>query len=139
MKLKNNIIISLVNAGLLNTTEHDVPAADAYKVYKFRKAVGKALDDIAEKERGLEAEEDEEKREALRQELFNDESDLGDIKSISFESYHILSNENKKTAVRIPTDEKETDGTPKYTQVSFDTYRLCEDILDGVLFRAPEE
>ena len=53
MKLKNNEIIALVNAGLLNTTEHDVPAADAYKSYKFRKAVDKAFNAIVEKDREL--------------------------------------------------------------------------------------
>ena len=118
MKLKNNEIIALVNAGLLNTTEHDVPAADAYKSYKFRKAVEKAFNAIAEKDRelpktaGVEdgkepTEEQTKKIVELRVALYNDETELeGNIVPMSWEGFHALANENKRTAVQMPTGEK---------------------------------
>lgn len=51
--LKNSIIVALIQNGLLRTTEHDVPVADAYKAFKFRSAVEKANREIDEKVRGL--------------------------------------------------------------------------------------
>lgn len=53
MKLKNNIIISLVNLGISATTEHDVPVKDAYKAYAFRHAIEKANKDLEDKRQGL--------------------------------------------------------------------------------------
>lgn len=147
MKLKNNIIISLVNAGLLNTTEHDVPAADAYKSYKFRKAVEKAFNAIAEKDRelpktagvedGKEATEEQNKKIAeLRVALYNDETELdGNIVPMGWEGYHALSNENKRTAVQVPTGEKNEDGSPKFVTQYSDVFRVCENLLEGVLFK----
>lgn len=150
MKLKNNEIIVLVNAGLLNTTEHDVPAADAYKSYKFRKAVEKAFNAIAEKDRelpktaGVEdgkepTEEQTKKIIELRTALYNDETELeGNIVPMSWEGFHALANENKRTAIQIPTGEKNEDGSPKFATQFVDTFRACEGILDGVLFKAEE-
>lgn len=150
MKLKNNEIIALVNAGLLNTTEHDVPAADAYKSYKFRKAVEKAFNAIAEKDReltktagvedGKEPTEEQTKKIAeLRVALYNDETELeGNIVPMSWEGFHALANENKRTAIQMPTGEKNEDGAPKFATQFVDTFRACEGILDGVLFKAEE-
>jgi len=53
MKLKNNIILSLINLGIQGTTEHDVPVKDAYKAYAFRHAIEKAGKAIDEKRQGL--------------------------------------------------------------------------------------
>lgn len=150
MKLKNNEIIALVNAGLLNTTEHDVPAADAYKSYKFRKAVEKAFNAIAEKDRelpktaGVEdgkepTEEQTKKIVELRVALYNDETELeGNIVPMSWEGFHALANENRRTAVQMTTGEKNEDGSPKFVTQFVDTFRACEGILDGVLFKAEE-
>ena len=150
MKLKNNEIIALVNAGLLNTTEHDVPAADAYKAYKFRKAVDKAFDAIAEKDRelpktaGVEngkepTEEQTKKIIELRTALYNDETELeGNIVPMSWEGFHALANENKRTAVQIPTGEANEDGSQKFATQFVDTFRACEGILDGVLFKTED-
>lgn len=51
--MKNQEIIYLVNAGVLQMTNHNLPAAQAYKAYKFRKAVSKALEAIQDTEQGL--------------------------------------------------------------------------------------
>lgn len=150
MKLKNSEILALVNMGLLNTTEHDVPAADAYKAYKFRKAVDKAFDAIAEKDRelpktaGVEdgkkpTEEQNKKIAELRDALYNDESELeGNIVPMSWEGFHALANENKRTAVQVPMGEVNEDGSQKFVTQFVDVFRACEDILDGVLFKAEE-
>ena len=150
MKLKNNEIIAMVNAGMLNTTEHDVPAADAYKSYKFRKAVEKAFNAIAEKDRDLPktagvedgkepTEEQTKKIIELRIALYNDETELeGNVVPMSWEGFHALANENKRTAIQIPTGEKNEDGSPKFATQFVDTFRACEDILDGILFKAEE-
>lgn len=150
MKLKNNEIIALVNAGLLNTTEHDVPAADAYKSYKFRKAVEKAFNAIAEKDRELpktagvedgkeQTEEQTKKIIELRVALNNDETELeGNIVPMSWEGFHALANENRRTAVQMTTGEKNEDGSPKFVTQFVDTFRSCENILDGVLFKVEE-
>ena len=149
MKLKNNEIIALVNAGLLNTTEHDVPAADAYKSYKFRKAVDKAFNAIAEKDRelpktaGVEAgkeptEEQTKKIIELRTALYNDETELeGNIVPMSWEGFHALANENKRTAIQVPAGLRE-DGSTKFITQFVDTFRACEGILEGILFKAED-
>lgn len=51
--MRNSDIIFLVNAGVRLTTAHTLPAASAYKAYKFRKAVGDALNAISASEQGL--------------------------------------------------------------------------------------
>ena len=172
MKLKNTTILSLVNMGLLNTTEHDVAAEDAYKSYKFRKAIEKASKVIDEKRAELvktagiedgakfderrkelagkirsekeqkeldELNEKLKKFEELYNELMKDESDLGDnIIPMSWAGFHALSNENKRTAVQVPTGEKNEDGSPKMETRFVDVFRACESLLDGVLFKADE-
>ena len=149
MKLKNNEIIALVNAGLLNTTEHDVPAADAYKSYKFRKAVEKAFNAIAEKDRelpktaGVEdgkepTEEQTKKIIELRTALYNDETELeGNVVPMSWEGFHALANENKRTAIQVPAGLRE-DGSTKFITQLVDTFRACEGILEGILFKAED-
>lgn len=140
MKAANNLIIALINSGLLGTTEHDVPAKDAYKVYKFRKAVGKAYNELAEKEKdfpkeagveeGKEPTEEQNKRiSELRLEMLNDESDLGDIKTIPFESFHALAAENKRTPYRGQGEET----------LYIDFFRVFEERLEGVLWKEEEE
>ena len=151
MKLKNTTIITLVNNGLLSTTEHDVPAEDAYKSYKFRKAVEKAYNAIADKDKELPKtagvedgkdpdEEQTKKIGELRDALYNDETELeGNIVPMSWAGFHALSNENKRTQVRIPTGANDENGNPKFITQLIDVFRACDGMLDGVLFKAPEE
>lgn len=56
--MKHLDIITLVNFGVLGITDYDLEAKDAYKVFRFRQAVEKALDIIQEKERELLAKSD---------------------------------------------------------------------------------
>ena len=135
--MKNYQIINLVNNGLLNTTEHDVPAADAYKAYKFRKAVRKAYDAIAEKEKELvEAEKDAQRLAELRMALYNDDSEV-EVVPMSWESYHLLAKENKATPYQVPAGQNE-DGSPKFETKHIDFFRVFEDALEGVLFKEEE-
>lgn len=137
--MKNLQIIMLVNSGLLETTEHTVPNEDAYKAFKFRKAVGKAYNAIREKEaelpsvagveKGKEPTEEQQKKIAeLRQALFDDETDLGKIIPLSWDGWCALSNENRETKVTLVIAGKTVTRT-------VDTFRACEDILDGVLYK----
>ena len=131
MKIKNNLLVILAQVGGLNITANNLSAADAYKVIKFRRAVAKAFEALGDAEKaiikdcGLEivekgelngTDEAKAKFRKLQAELYNDEVDLGDIKTISFESWHELKKENKALA-----------------------NAYVEDNLEGVLWNAPEE
>ena len=155
MKLKNNIIISLVNLGISATTEHDVPVKDAYKAYAFRHAIEKANKDLEDKRQGLvksagieDGQKFDERMKELRKkgeltekekgelaemtgklnkfnelynELLNDESEIGNIKVMSYESYHALAKENRGK-----------EGKP-------DIFSLLQGELEGMLWEAPKE
>lgn len=158
MKLKNNIIISLMNLGISATTEHDVPVKDAYKAYAFRHAIEKAHKDLEDKRQGLvksagiedgqkfdermkelrklakennlseeeqkefaEMEEKLNKFNDLYNELLADESEIGNIKVMSYESYHALAKENRGK-----------EGKP-------DIFSLLAGELEGILWEAPKE
>ncbi len=130
MKLKNSDILRLVNCGLLNTTEHDVPAGQAVYAFKFRRAVGKALGELAEQETELtKGVKDEAKREELIRALHAEETDLGEIKQMDLESFLILAAENRRT----PVHKVGANGAPGSTSY-VDTFRVCEDLLAGVLY-----
>lgn len=158
MKLKNNIIISLVNLGISATTEHDVPVKDAYKAYAFRHAIEKAHKDLEDKRQGLvksagiedgqkfddrmkelrklkkennlseeeqkefsEMEEKLNKFNGLYNELLSDESEIGNIKVMAYESYHALAKENRSK-----------EGKP-------DIFSILAGELEGILWEAPKE
>lgn len=155
MKLKNNIIISLVNLGISATTEHDVPVKDAYKAYAFRHAVEKANKDLEDKRQGLvksagieDGQKFDERMKELRKkgelteeekgelsemtgklnkfnelynELLSDESEIGNIKVMSYESYHALAKENRGK-----------EGKP-------DIFSIMQGELEGILWEAPKE
>lgn len=150
MNLKNYQVLTLVNAGVLQSTNHDVDVKDAYKVFKFRKALGKALSAIQDAEKALLEEcgigdpnafnetlktaEGEElaamqakvvKYNEQREELYNDDCDLGDIKTISYESWFTLQNENKAKDINGSTVDIFSHGV--------------EVILEGVLWAEPED
>lgn len=108
-KVKNNIIVSLANAGAMELTATTLPVEDAYKIVKFRRAIKKAFDEIAEREKegikdfNLEVlkdgkvngkGEDIKKFIEFQKALYDDESEL-DCKTISYESWHMLQTENK--------------------------------------------
>lgn len=158
MKLKNNVILSLINLGISATTEHDVPVKDAYKAYAFRHAIEKANKDLEDKRQGLvksagieDGQKFDERMKELRKlekesklsgkekeelsemtgklekfnelytELLNDESEIGDIKVMSYESYHALAKENRGK-----------EGKP-------DIFSILAGELEGILWEAPKE
>lgn len=129
-KLKNNIIVALVNMGGTALTASTINVADAYKVIKFRRSLKKAFDEIADKERdilkdlGIEVGEggklsgDEEKIKRfseLQKTLYEDQSEI-ESKTMPYETWHELQKENKP--LQNP---------------------LIEDALEGILWEAPAE
>ena len=143
MKVAISTVIALVNNGLLNTTEHDVPVADAYKASKFRRELKKAFDEIVEREKALAetagidinemdkaSDEAKAKFQDLRAEMFKDEIELN-VKPMPYESFHALAKENRQTPIQLPGAEGKT--------ITVDPFRNCEDILEGILWVAPEE
>ena len=160
MKLKNQLIKALSESGLENTTDHELSAANAYKVIRFRDEVAKAYKDIEEKRVKLVKEnlgedfeeksktaEGKEKEELdkklvrfsqLYNELMNDETELN-IKTIPFEEYHALAKENKQTPIQIPTGEKDKDGRPKMRQGYLDFFTVFRKDLKDILWVEPAE
>lgn len=156
MKLKNSIIKSLVENGLDNTTDHDLSAAHAYKVFKFKDEVAKAYKEIEDKRQKLvkdilgedfetkrkEAKEGSKEYKELNEkfqkfiglynELMNDETELN-IKTIPFEEYHLLARENKQTVFHVPG----TDG--KSEQRFIDFFSVFRSVLKDVLWVEPTE
>ncbi|MBO7510242.1 MAG: hypothetical protein J6T35_03580 [Bacteroidales bacterium] len=154
--MKKSEIILLANAGIQSITNHSLDTAQAYKVVKFRKAFNAALDAIAEDQKALLKEsgigedtqsfnkEMDELRKANRTpeqeaklkemeaqlkrynemngELLKEEVTL-DTKTMPYEAWHTLQNENKAV------------GEPKRDLLS----GFVEDLLEGVLWVAPEE
>lgn len=145
MKVGIATIVALVQNGALNTTEHDVPVADAYKASKFRRELKKAFDEVVEREKALAetagldlnemdkaSDEAKAKFQDLRAEMFKDEMELN-VKPMPYESFHALAKENRQTPVQLPG----ADG--KSVTINVDPFRNCEDLLEGLLWSAPEE
>ncbi len=153
--MKKQTIIMLANAGVQSITNHTLDAAQAYKVVKFRKAFNAALEAISEDEKGLLKEagiedapsfnkELDELRKAnrtpeqedkykemtekvkryneLHAEMLQEEVTL-DCKALPYEEWHKLQNENKEV------------GDKKVDLLS----GFVEDMLEGILWTAPEE
>lgn len=146
--MKTIDILNLTNAGILAITANDLDAAHAYKVLKFKKAVKKAFEGIMESEREILKEAgiedavafDKERKELtvsasdkkrleelnkqlsrvleLRDNLYKEEVEL-DCKTIPFEQFHALQQENKDLE-RKPLN-------------------AFEDLLEGVLWEAPND
>lgn len=155
MKLKNNIIISLVNLGISATTEHDVPVKDAYKAYAFRHAIEKANKDLDEKRQGLvksagieDGQKFDERMKELRKLDKPTEEEKKELAEMTGklnkfnELYNeLLSDETELEGVKVMAYEsyhalaKENrgkDGKP-------DIFSLLAGELEGVLWEAPKE
>ena len=156
MKLKNSIIKSLVENGLDNTTDHDLSAAHAYKVFKFKDEIAKAYKEIEGKRQKLvkdilgedfdakrkEAKEGTPEYDELNEkftkfiglynELMDDESEVN-IKTIPFEEYHLLARENKQTAFQVAG----ADGKPVQRVIDF--FSVFRSVLKDVLWVEPKE
>ena len=157
--MKNHQIIALVNNGALAITNYDLEPSHAYKAYKFKKALKAAFDAIGAKEQDLpkevgiddpqafdnrfkelhEKEElSKEEREelkdmtekyekfiGLRNELLNDEVELEGVKRMPYDQWFILKAENREKSL----GGKKVEVFPDW----------AEELLEGVLWEAPEE
>ena len=147
--MKNIDILNLANAGVFSVSANTFDAAHAYKVVKFKSAVRKAAVAIDEqqkeltKEAGIEDPQafDKERAELikskanperleqlnaqfkrlleLREKFYNDDVELEGVRTIPYEQFFALQKENK-----------DIQGKP------LDAFA---DILEGVLWAAPEE
>lgn len=154
--MKKQTLIVLANAGIQSMTNHSLDTAQAYKVVKFRKAFNAAIDAIAEDQKALLKEsgigedkqsfnkEMDELRKANRTpeqeaklkemeaqlkrynemnlELLKEEVTL-DCKAMPYEDWRKLQNENKEVG------DKKVDLLSGYV----------EDVLEGILWTAPED
>lgn len=75
----------------------------------------------------------------LWKELMDDETELDGVKTMSYESFHALSKENRNTRVSVPTGEKGKDGSPKFATVFVDVFDMFAGDLEGILWTAPED
>lgn len=128
--MKNGDIITLLDCGVLSITSHTLSTAHAYKVYKLRKAIDKAVNDIAIAERGLQLEcgisdpdAFDKKRAALRRasndseelskmdaqlarylemrnKLYDDDVALEGVKAMPYDEWRKLQDENKAVEIR---------------------------------------
>lgn len=155
MKLRNNIIISLMNLGISATTEHDVPVKDAYKAYAFRHAIEKANKDLDEKRQGLvksagiedgqkfdermkELNKKDKLTEAEKKELTDME---GKLKKFNDLYNELLSDETELESVKVMSYEsyhalaKENRGK----EGKPDIFSILQGELEGILWEAPKE
>lgn len=155
MKLKNNIIISLVNLGISATTEHDVPVKDAYKAYAFRHAIEKANKDLEDKRQGLvksagieDGQKFDERMKELRKKGELTEEEKGELAEMEgkLKKFNDLYNE-------LLADETELEGVKVMAYESYhalakenrgkegkpDIFSLLAGELEGVLWEAPKE
>lgn len=104
--MKNMDIVTLQNQGLQLATAHDADPAHAYKLFKLRKAVDKAYNNLAEQEEALRTEcgiergkkpsEDASKKfYELQKALMKDDSPLEGIKAVPYDVWIQLQKENR--------------------------------------------
>lgn len=147
--MKNHNIVSIVNAGILTISANDLDAVLAYRVIKFKKAVKKALDSImsaendilkelgiedvlafnkersnllesgSNKKRLAELDKKHERFVELQKNLYNEDAKLEDVAPLTFEQFHELQKENR--------------------ELKFKPLNAFEEILEGVLWEAPNE
>ena len=157
MKLKNYIIKNLVDNGLENTTDHDLSAAHAYKVFKFRDEVAKANKEMDEKRVKLvkdiigDGGEFEKKREELTKltertkEQQKELDDLNGKLNKFIELYVELMNDESELNVKtIPFEEyhllaRENRKTPIGKEATIDFFTVFRSVLKGILWEEPED
>ena len=157
--LTNQNVITLLNMGFSQVTNHTLPVEHAYKVVKMRKALSedyekfakdeealrkdagienaveldKELDELRknekrtkEQEKRLKEMEDMLKRyHEMRNELLKSEAKLEGVKAMPYDAWHLLQKENAEKVI----GGKAVDLLPGFV----------EDMLEGILWNAPEE
>ena len=160
MKLKNVIIKNLVENGLENTTDHEISAAHAYKVFKFRDEVSKAYKEMEDKRQKLVKDagiEDGQKFDERRKELEGKERTEAEQKEYDDilaklnkfgELYNELLNDESDLNVKtIPFEEyhalaKENKRTPVRLgkdPLYIDFFTVFRSVLKGILWEEPKE
>ena len=154
--MKNQDIITLVNGGILAITAHDIPAAHAYKVVKFKQAVRSAFGAIQEAEREMFKEAGisdiaafNERLKTLRETLSDGGDELKDMES-QLERLNALQNELRGEEAKLDG----VKGMPydvwhllqnenKAVRFGDDTRDVLsgwtEDVLENILWFAPED
>ena len=156
--MKKKEILFLINSGVQSVTNHDLTATEAYKVVKFRKALNSAFEAIGEDEKAIakdcdiedldaffkefnelqlkkDPSKDEKERlngmaeknkrfQELEKQILEEDVTL-ECKTLSYDDWHKLQNENR---------DKEVLGR----KVDVLSGRV-EDLLEGILWAAPEE
>lgn len=157
MKLKNYIIKNLVDNGLENTTDHDLSAAHAYKVFKFRDEVAKANKEMDEKRVKLvkdiigDGGEFEKKREELTkltERTKEQQKELDDLngKLNKFNELYVelMNDESELNVKTIPFEEyhllaRENRKTPIGKEATIDFFTVFRSVLKGILWEEPED
>jgi predicted transcriptional regulator len=155
MKLRNNIIISLVNLGISATTEHDVPIKDAYKAYAFRHAIEKANKDLEDKRQGLVKSagiEDGQKFDERMKEL-RKKGELTEEEKKELSEMTEKLNKFNELYKELLADETELEGVKVMAYESYhalakenrgkegkpDIFSILQGELEGILWEAPKE
>lgn len=154
--MKNFEIATLIENGVLSLTVHNLSTAHSYKIVKFKAMLKKAYEDFFEtrnnlaKEAGIENPQEfdkrleelrgkkeltsEEKKEFadmnlqlaklndMRKSLGEEDVTLEGVKSMPYDQWKVLQDENKEIKIG-----------------NVELMVLCEDALENVLWRAPEE
>lgn len=157
MKLKNFIIKNLVDNGLENTTDHDLSAAHAYKVFKFRDEVAKANKEMDERRMKLvkdiigDGQEFEKKRDELTkltEKTKEQQKELDDLNSKlnKFNELYVelMNDESELNVKTIPFEEyhllaRENRKTPIGKEATIDFFTVFRSVLKGILWEEPTE
>ena len=154
--MKNLDLVILINAGILNITNHDLPAASAYKVVKLRNVLSKAFEKLQELERDLLKDKDVDDPQKLNQEIEDlrnkenkTEEEEEKLKELSdkFESYinartEFLNDETPLEGIKtisyedwhtLRKENRPKDGNPEILN------NYVEAILEDVFWKAPND
>lgn len=157
VKIKNFIIKNLVDNGLENTTDHDLSAAHAYKVFKFRDEVAKANKEMDERRMklvkdiigdGAEFEKKRDELTKLTERTKEQQKELDDLNSKlnKFNELYVelMNDESELNVKTIPFEEyhllaRENRKTPIGKEATIDFFTVFRSVLKGILWEEPTE
>lgn len=155
--MKNLEIIIMVNSGILNITNHELPASSAYKIVKFRNVLQKAFDNIQELEKSLlkdngiedpqKFDEDRKKLHELSNPTEDERKELEELDK-KYDSYNkarseMLQDESRLEGIKTISYEDwhtlRKENRPKKDGDIDPLNNYVESVLENVLWKAPEE
>lgn len=117
--MKNKTIFILVNSGILNTTANTASDRAAYELYKFKKNLASAYENIISQRDGLLKEsgvkvtgkdtELNDRAKGLLDKLFEDETEIK-CKPIDYKDWRMIQKENASQNVFVGFVERELEG-----------------------------